>query len=578
MKSFLASSLIALCAIQPASRRTSDVGPRMPAAQGLRFEISFPAGLSSLPLAGRLFLLISKDTTAEPRFQINERADASQQIFGIDVDSLAPGHAAVIDGSVLGYPARNLGEIPAGDYRVQGVLNSYETFRRSDGHVLKLPMDHGEGQAWNIKPGNLYSQPEKIHLDPASGGVIRISLTEKIPPIEPPRDTKYIKHLRLQSKLLSDFWGRPMDLGAIVLLPEGYEDHPSARYPLMVYQDHFTRDFSTPVEFRTEPPDAGAQGLQRTRQEYSYKFYQDWVSGRLPRMIILSIQHANPYYDDSYAVNSANLGPYGDAIVKELTPYVEARFRAIGQPWARVLYGGSTGGWEAMAMQVFYPDFFNGAWVFCPDPIDFRAFQLINIYKDENAFWIKGPFGKVPRPFMREPSGTIHATGETETEYELVLGTRGRSAEQLDIWQAVFSPVGADGYPKPIWDPVTGAIDHEVAAYWGEHYDLSRILQRDWKTLGPKLTGKLHFTVGDADSYYLNNAVHLFQDFADSPANPYRVDDFDYGPRMPHCYSGDPSVPVSVSRYTVNQRVMPVMERWMTGTAPKDADVSSWKY
>ncbi len=573
MKSFWGFLLLALSTLTPAV--AGDPNRQSPTA-GLHFAISFPVASNAEPLDGRLFLLISKDRTDEPRFKINERADSSQQIFGVDVERFEPGQPIVIDDSILGYPLPSLSKLPAGEYFVQAVFNVYTRFHRADGHSLLLPADRGEGQEWHSKPGNLYCQPVRMRLDSASPGLIRISLNQKMPMIDPPRDTQYVKHLRIQSKLLSDFWGQPVELGATVLLPDGFEAHPNARYPLMIYHGHFSRDFAAPVEFRTSPADPGAKDAER--QQYGYKFYQDWISGRLPRMIILCIQHTNPYYDDSYAVNSANLGPYGDAIVKELLPEIEAKFRAVGQPWARVLYGPSTGGWEAMAMQVFYPEVFNGAWVFCPDPIDFRAFQLVNIYEDENAFWTEGPFGKVPRPFMREPSGAIHATGQSETQYELVLGTHGRSAEQLDIWQAVFSPVGADGYPKPIWDPLTGVIDHEVAGYWRDHYDLSYILRRDWNTLGPKLFAKLHFAVGEADSYYLNNAVHLFQNFADSPANPYPVHDFDYGPRQPHCYTGDPSVPVAISRYTINQRVMPVMARWVVETAPKGADVTSWKY
>jgi hypothetical protein len=560
----------------PAPPARSDSANRQP---GLRFEVSFPAELSPTPLDGRLLLVISKDNRAEPRFEVSDDATTTQQIFGVDVDALPPGVPATIDREVLGYPLASLAQIPPGDYYVQAVLNIYETFHRADGHTLKLPMDHGEGQQWNRKPGNLYSKPQHLHLDPSRpGGLVRLSLTEKIPPIAPPQDTKYVKHLRVQSPLLTRFWGRPIELGALVLLPEGWQEHPDAHYPLLVYQGHFSHDWEAGVEFRETPPTPDLKGYQLTQAQYAYKFYQDWVSGRLPRVIILCIQHANPYYDDSYAVNSANLGPYGDAITQELIPEVERRFRALGQPWARVLYGGSTGGWEALADQVFYPDFFNGAWVFCPDPVDFRAYQLINLYEYANAFYLSAPWGRIPIPFSRKTDGTPTSTSESTTRYELVLGTKGRSAEQLDIWQAVFGPVGDDGYPKPIWDYRTGEIHHDVAEYWREHYDLGYIMRRDWKTLGPKLVGKLHFSVGEMDTYYLNNAVHLLEDFLNSPQNPYRIADFDYGPRMPHCYTGDPSVPVSISRLTIHQRLMPAMAEWMEKTAPKNADLQSWKY
>ena len=381
------------------------------------------------------------------------------------------------------------------------------------------------GQQWFRKPGNFLNKfCLLVHLDPAAGGVVRISLTEKIPPIAPPQDTKYIKHIRIQSKLLSDFWGTPMYLGAIVLLPQGFEEHPTARYPLLVDHGHFTDDLHF---FLPEIP-SSLRSEQREMLQYANRFYQDWTAGRLPRMLIMVIQHANPYYDDSYAVNSANLGPYGDAITQELIPEVEKRFRGFGQSWARALEGGSTGGWEAIAQQIFYPDYFNSAYSFCPDPIDFRAYQLVNIYENKNAFWEEGPFGKVPRGEMRAADGEILAVMEPAVRREEVMGTHGRSTEQFGIWQAVFSPVGADGYPKPIWNPSTGVIDPEVAAYWKEHYDLRYILERDVAKLGPKLAGKVHFAVGDADTWYLNNAVHLMQAFHDSPKNPFRIADFEY--------------------------------------------------
>jgi len=544
---------------------------------GLRFEISFPSEMSSTALDGRLYLLVSKDGSREPRFQIGWGTE-TQQIFGLDVNRLAPDTPGVIDGSVLGYPVEGVNQLPRGEYYVQGLLNIYETFHLANGHEVKLPPDRGEGQRWNQKPGNLYSVPQRVHVDPAAGGVIRLSLSQKIPPFELVKDTKYIKHLQVPSRLLSNFWGRPTELGAVVLLPEGWEEHPSARYPLMVYQGHFSRDWETPVAFRTEPPTPDLKGYDHTMAEYSYKFYQDWTSGRLPRMIILCIQHANPYFDDSYAVNSANLGPYGDAIVQELIPAVETRFRAIGEPWARILYGGSTGGWETLGMQVFYPDFFNGAWTFCPDPVDFRAFVTVNAYEDQNAYWVEGPWLRLPRPAMRTTDDLVVATMESFNRLELVLGTHLRSGDQFAIWQAVFGPAGPDGYPKPLYDPRTGVIDREVAAYWHAHYDLSYILQRDWKTLGPKLVGKLHFKVGTRDTFYLDRAVHLIQKFLESTNYPCYAGDFEYGPHMPHCWSGDPAVPTTISRLTINQRFMPAMAAWMEKTAPKGADLSSWKY
>ncbi len=543
----------------------------------LRFEISFPKEASATPLDGRVFLLLSKDDKDEPRFQMTFTGE-TQQIFGVDVEGLAPGAAAVVDGATLGYPLDSIAQIPAGDYSVQGLLNIYDTFHLASGKTVKLPMDRGEGQQWNRKPGNLYSKPQKMRIDSRTGGAIRISLTEKIPPIEPPQDTKYVKHLKIRSELLSKFWGLPMEISAVVLLPEEWEEHPNAHYPLMVYQGHFSRDLEIPLEFRTIPPTSDLKGRKAMAAKASFKFYQDWISGRLPRMIVLMIQHANPYYDDSYAVNSANVGPYGDAIMKEVIPEVERRFRGIGQGWARALYGGSTGGWEALGMQIFYPSEFNGSWGLCPDPIDFRAYMMVNLYEDKNALWVEGPWTKTPRPAARKPDGTILSTMEMMNRYEAVLGTHGRSTEQFGIWQAVFSPAGDDGYPKLIWNPYTGVIDHDVAAYWRDHYDLRYILERDWKTLGPLLVGKLHITVGTRDTYYLDNAVRLMEEFLKHTNNPYYAGDFEYGPHQPHCFTGNADKDSLVGASDLNQRILPRASAWMEKTAPKGADVTSWKY
>jgi hypothetical protein len=406
-----------------------------------------------------------------------------------------------------------------------------------------------------------------------------VELEKIIPPIEPPKDTKYVKHVKIQSALLSKFWGRPMHLGAVVVLPEGWEEHPEARYPVMYNQGHFAETFRG---FRETPPAAGTSGPAREAAEAGFKLFQDWTSGRLPHMIMVIIQHANPYYDDSYAVNSANVGPYGDALVKELYPFVETKFRAIGEPWARFLYGGSTGGWEAFAQQVFYPDFFNGTYAFCPDPISFKAYGLVDLYTDKNAYFADAEWKIIPRPMMRTPDGMVQAYMEDSNRFELVLGTRGRSTQQWDIWQAVFSPVGEDGYPKPIFDKRTGVIDKKVAEYWREHYDLVEILRRDWERLGPKLIGKLHIKTGDADTYYLEGGVRVAEQFLESTKEagkgPYYAGSIEYGHNQPHCWTGDPSVPMRVSRSTVLQRFMPLMVERMLKTAPKGADLKSWRY
>ena len=544
-------------------------------AARVRFAISFSAELSATPLDGRVYVVISTTNEPEPRFQVLEQEAKSQQIFGVDVNGLKPGESAIIGDDDLGYPIPDFRDLPAGDYWVQAVLNKYTTFHRADGHTVKLPMDEGEGQHWNSKPGNFFSTAERIHIDPASTERVPLRLSKTIPPIEPPKDTEWLKHVRIQSQALSKFWGRPRYVGAIVVIPAGWAAHPNARYPLVVQQGHFPYDFD---EFRTSPPPSDLTGFNLLQAQSGYEFYQDWTSGKLPHMLLLLIQHANPYYDDSYAVDSANVGPYGEAINHELIPYIEKEFRGIGQGWARAVYGGSTGGWETLATQIFYPDDYNGAWGACPDPVDFRGYQAVNIYDDQNAFWSIGPFGRVAQPEMRTPPGIILATTQGTSRWEQVLGTHGRSGEQWDIWQAVFSPTGADGYPMEIWDQRTGVIDHQVASYWREHYDLNAILQRDWKTLGPKLIGKLHISVGTADTFFLDHAVHLLQDTFEHSANPRYVPDFDYGVDQPHCYTGPPGATTAEGRLTFTQRVLKASETWMLKTAPKGADTKSWRY
>ncbi|MGH9971286.1 MAG: hypothetical protein ACREBG_26320 [Pyrinomonadaceae bacterium] len=550
----------------------------------LTFAISFPETSSKEPLDGRVLLLISTNNAREPRFQISEDL-TTQQVFGIDVDGLKPGQEAIVDARAFGYPVRSLSQVPAGEYTVQALLHRYETFKRSDGHTVKLPMDRGEGQQWNRAPGNFYSTPQKLTVDPQKDQAIKMSLDKIISPIAAPKDTKYIKHVKMPSKLLSDFWGRPMYLGANVLLPEGFDTHPNARYPLVIFHGHFPADFGG---FREQPPDPNLKpdyserfklaGYNRIVQEHAYKFYQEWTGPNFPRMIIIEIQHANPYYDDSYAVNSANLGPYGDAITYELVPFIEKQFRGIGQGWARFMYGGSTGGWEAIAAQVFYPDEYNGAWIACPDPIDFRAYTVVNLYEHKNAYRADAKWKQTPRPGKRNYLGELAATVEEMNHMELALGSKSRSGGQFDIWEAVYSPVGSDGYPKPIWNKVTGEIDHDVAAYWHEHYDLGHILKRDWSKIGPKLAGKLHIYVGEADSYFLNDAVYLVEDFLKTTKNPYFAGEVDYEPRAEHCWNGDHTRPNAFSRLRYHQFYAPKIVERIQKSAPPGADLTSWRY
>jgi hypothetical protein len=549
-------------------------------------ETSVSGGIDSsndAKVDGRIILVITPDGTKEPRYQVKLGPDAPQ-VFGVTVDGLKPGGAAMIGGGVLGYPAENLGAVPAGDYWVQAVLHKYQTYNLASGHTVKLPAARGAGQNWREEPGNIVSEPMKVRFDPAAKEVVTIPLTKVIPPVTEPKDTEFVRHFKIRSERLSKFWGTDVFIRGHVLVPKDFDKHPEARYPLIINHGHFPADFGG---FRTTPPDPGAPCVPAARfnepcynkieDQEAYDLYRKWTSDDFPRFLIVEIDHSNPYYDDSYAVNSANLGPYGDAIMKEFVPALERKYRGLGEGWARFTYGGSTGGWEALAVQMFYPDDFNGAFAACPDPIDFRQYTTIDIYKDKNAFWREGPFGKVPRPAHRNYLGHVDYTVEQEQRLELVLGDKSRSGQQWDIWEAVYSPQGADGYPQRIFDKRTGVIDPKVAEYWRENYDLVHIMKRDWKTLGPRIRDKVFLYVGDMDNYYLNNAVYLAEDFL-KQADPPFLGEIAYGDRAEHCWNGDPREPNKISRLRYHTMYVDKIMKRIEAAAPKGADLKSWRY
>jgi hypothetical protein len=581
-RSFAGALPLLLAAAAPAGAAADEPAPRDPDAPLV--AVTLPAGRANAPLDGRLLLILAADGATPPCEQVREDARCAQ-IFGIDVDEWAPGTARSFDAGVFGFPLPSLADVPAGDYFVQAFFNRYETFHRSDGHVVKLPPDRGEGQQWRRKPGNLFSAPKKLRFDPKGGVALELALDQELPPIEPAKDTDYIKHVKITSERLSKFWGRPVELGACVLLPHGFAQHPDARFPLVVFHGHFPATFEG---FRETPPDEELEpdfserfqlkGYNRIQQEHAHQFFQTWTGKEMPRLLIVEIQHANPYYDDSYAVNSENLGPYGDAIQYELIPEIERRFRGIGQGWARFTYGGSTGGWEALAVQTFYPDEYNGCFAACPDPIDFRAYTVVDLYTHKNAYFDEGPFARVPRPGMRKGLDQVTITLEQANHLELVLGTHSRSGEQWDIWEAVFSPCGPDGYPRRIWDKFTGLIDPDVARHWRDHYDLRFILERDWKELGPKLAGKIHLYCGTMDNYFLQDAVYLTESFLKSTTDPPYGGEVAYGERAEHCWNGDPTRPNATSRLRYNLMYVDKMLKRMESSAPAGADLQSWRY
>ena len=486
-------------------------GPKVP----LRIEISVPASVHPEPITGRVYFMLSRTGDREPRLQIGR---TGVPFFGRDVEKLKPGTAAVIDETDLGSPVDSLKDIPAGEYFVQAFVNIYSEFRRADGHVVWMHDDQWEGQRFIRSPGNLHSDVQKVRIDPAAGGVIKLSATQKIPPIEVPADTAWVKRFKIQSPMLTKFWGRPIYLGATVLLPRDY-DRQTISYPVLYRQGHFS--LAAPLNFQE-----------------GNDIYKEWIKDDFPRMIVVTFQHPNPYFDSSHCVNSPNLGPYGDALTKELMPEIEKRFRVIGQPWARLLDGGSTGGWQSLGLQLFYPDLFGGTWSYCPDSVTFTDVEGVNIYEDVNAFYKQYEWRRVVTPNSRETDGRIRQTSQQRNYYELVCGTKGRSGEQIDIWSATYGPLGKDGYFEPLFDKRTGVINPEVAKYWKENYDLLEYMKRNWTTLGPKLVDKLHIYTGDMDTYYLNNSTKQLEQWMKTTTNPHYPGFFMYGDGKGHCWSG----------------------------------------
>ncbi len=540
----------------------------------LRFEVSFDTETRSESVTGRAYVIISADSN---RNALQQRSLGHQPVssdrgvpfFAADVDALSAGGVVVIDGATPGFPQRSLRDLPAGDYYVQALLNVYTEFHRSDGHTIWAHMDRWDGQHFNWAPGNLRSPQRRVRLDPTAGYDIELELSEIIPPIEMPRDDEWVKRVRIQSDLLTEFWGRPIHIGATVLLPRDYDEHPDVLYPTVYQQGHF--DLGAPFVFQPNPPD-DEETATETRYERGVAFSRSWQSDAFPRMFAVTLQHPTPYFDDSYAVNSANNGPYADAILTELIPYLEDRFRMIPEGYGRVLTGGSTGGYEALALQVHHPTVFGGAWIFSPDPIDFRSLFTIDIYEDDNAFRVPGwglGNAQPERYAFRSADGQPIFSVRALSRLASALGSRGRSTDYLDAWEASFGPVGDDGYPRPLWNKQTGVIDREVATYWREQgYDLRHYTEENWAAIGSDLVGKLHFIVGDMDNYYFNRPVYLIEEFLESTDNPYYAGSFRYGrPAKGHGWS-----PIT------NSELLQEMARHIAANAPAGASAAAWNY
>jgi S-formylglutathione hydrolase FrmB len=469
--------------------------PRAEARLKIEVKLSTPGGAA--PVDGRLFVVLGAPSGAEPRTEIGQTGLKQPPVLARDVARWSPGSEVGVDAQSALSPLRDLADLPTGEYRVQAVL--------ATNRDLLLPN----------APGNWYSKPVVVHLDPAQRAPVRVVIDQQLPVDSLPKDTEHTRFVKFRSEVLTKFWGRPMFLRVGVILPAGFDSEPTRRYPLLVRIGGYGSRYD----------------LVERQMAGDSEFRKNWMAPDTKRFVVVQLDGAGPL-GDPYQVDSANHGPYGTALVEELIPYIESTFRCIGQPHARFTAGGSTGGWVSLALQVFYPDYFGGCWSGYPDPLDFRAMQLMNLYQDRNAFVNGEGF---ERPSARELNGDTKFTMRHEMQVENVLGWGDsyiRSGGQWGAWNATFSPRGKDGLPVPIWDSRTGAIDPVVAEHW-KKYDLRQLLADHWTDFAPRLRGKIHVWVGDADDYFLDGGVRLFEDFlkASKPAIDARIE---YGSQKRH--------------------------------------------
>lgn len=432
-------------------------------ARPLEFRVSIDSSLQPDRYSGRVYVAIH-DGEGEPRTHMG-RWHNPMQVIAADVKDLEPGRSVTLDGSNLSFPAV-LSDVVPGRYTLQAIVRN-----NPDSPIA------GRGS------GDLVSRPVRMELDP--GADLQIDLrVDQVVPYREFRETDRVRLVEIDSALLTAFYGRPMKLRAGVVLPPGWVDDPDITYP-MVYSitgfggDHFS-----------------AHGVARTR-----------TADRPAANAIFVVPDPSSYRGHTTFANSDNNGPRGDALVRELIPHIDARFRGAG-PEHRYVTGGSSGGWSSLWLQITYPDEFRGCWAHVPDPVDFRDFQRINLYA-AGANMYRDETGK-RRPLARR-AGEVVLWYDRFVEMETVLGPGG----QIHAFEAVFSPRGPDGQPIPLFDRATGAVDPAVAKAW-ERYDIRLVLERRWPMLGPKLTGKLHVYAGEVDTFYLEGAAALLRDSLDA--------------------------------------------------------------
>lgn len=428
-------------------------------AEALQFEITFDQRLQSTPYTGRVYVVLSTSAGREPRYAIMNWFNPPQ-IFAVDVEASQPGQAIRLADQALAFPSP-LQRLEPKEYTVQAVA------RRSLDHPVP-----GRG------PGDLYSDPQTLSLDPAASGIVRLHLSNVVKE-RPFEETERIKYVELESALLSKFHGRRIKIRAGVVLPKSWAAEPQRRYPVLYWIGGFGGDH----HFAKRLP-----AMSR------------WLgAGEKETEVLQVVPDPTCYRGHSVFADSANNGPWGRALVEELIPHVEKRFRGPQSGEHRYVTGISSGGWSCLWLQIAYPNTFNGCWSHAPDPVDFRDFQRINLYAPGTNMFVDGSGKK--RAIARRGGDQV-LEYEQFIRMEEILGPSG----QIHSFEAVFSPRGPDGLPRPLFDRATGAVDHEVAKTW-ERYDIRLILERNWPRLEPELRGKLHIYAGENDTFFLEGAV-----------------------------------------------------------------------
>ncbi len=444
---------------------------------------------------GRIFVFLTQNSKLEPRNQIWPNPYQKTHIFAQNIDHFSPKKSIELNGQDkwTKTPEWSLNSIPAGTYYVQVVW------------------DQDIKESRINAPGNLYADKQKILID--GDQELSFIFNKKYKP-RTIKEHPLAKLVDLKSDTLSSWWAHDMNLKASVLLPHNYDKNKAypIRYNVAGYGGRYTR-----INWLIS----------------NENFMKWWDSEESPQIITVFLDGEGPF-GDSYQMDSDNSGPYGYSLINELIPHIESRFRGTDNAMTRFVDGCSTGGWVSLGLQLYYPDMFNGVYSYSPDAIDFENYQLINIYKEKQAF--KNEVGYL-RPIMRDTNGEPLLSMKEFIAYENVFGSSNsylNSGGQFSAHTALYSPKGDNGLPKPLFDPYTGVIDAEVAKHWGK-YDFKKYAEANWSILGPKIQGKIYIWMGDMDSFYLNTGTRGFDDFLKSTSNPKSDAIIEFTPMEGHC-------------------------------------------